>query len=186
MNSRLSILALAALVVVASACGSDSAVRSTGSESTDVVVTTTPRESTPDIVVTTGSEPTVTVGPPETESTVDPVGTRAPETPELIGLIATIVDIQYYGACGNETFELDGETWYPLHFEEQQAIDPTDYEVAESITEPSGLVRVPPPGSGDDVGTLFVFEDGLGRFVSDSSAIDLWMTTEEQVYEFEC
>lgn len=203
MTSSVIVRAIGAfLIVVGSACASDEAIRSTDSESTDDTVSTTSsttsEESAPATSVTVETEPTTTIAPPETTAppetsdTTDTAGTTGPidtttsEPTRVVPVVGTVIGIEYYGACGNETFDLDGVTWYPLPLDEQEQIDVGNYEAVEATLEPSGLVRVAPPGPGDDVGTLFTFEDGLGRFVSDSGLIDLWMTTKEQTYDFEC
>ena len=48
------------------------------------------------------------------------------------------------------------------------------------------FARVPAPGPGDDVGTLVVWADGVGRWTSDSGDIDVWVVDEELTYNWVC
>ena len=158
MTQRSAVRALAALMIgVPVACASDPATR---------VPATSGRENAP---VTT----VVAITPPE-------------PTVDTIEIVRTVRGVDYYGACGNEILELDGERWYPIASEDLggQPFDTTRYAALPPVA-PS-LVRVAPPGPGDDTGTLYVFADGIGRFVSDSGLIDNWLTTVEQEYLFAC
>ena len=105
-----------------------------------------------------------------------------------------IVDVdrnfEYYGACGNETVLVDGTLFFPVPTEPSEHVVPG---VAETIDESryplppvlAGVVRVAPPGPGDDIGTMIVYSDGFARFESDSGWI-IWLTDQEQTYGWEC
>jgi hypothetical protein len=47
------------------------------------------------------------------------------------------------------------------------------------------LAAVPPPGPGDDVGTLIVYADGMARYESDSGNV-MWLTNVEPEYTWVC
>ena len=103
--------------------------------------------------------------------------------------VETITIADYYGACGNETLVEPDATWYPLVTMRDlggETFDASAYEPIPDPVAPQGLVRVADPGPGDDSGTLYVYADGISRFVSDSGTIRRWMTTVEQQYEFAC
>ena len=152
------LVALAAL----SACGSDD---SEGAQ-TD---TSIPAETLPE--------------PPST----DP-GSTAPEAGRSgVEVVAVVEDVDYYGACGNETLTTDdGESFFPLSSDEVDALDPDQYATGD--TGRSGFVaapRVVPPGPGDDIGTLVIYADGIARFESDSGQVR-WLTDEYREYNFVC
>jgi hypothetical protein len=124
---------------------------------------------------------------PPTAPTV-PVASTVPDTePPAAGVeIVTIVtDVDYYGACGNETVVVEGTTWYPLLQDELEALDEGRYPLEVADPGQSGLMRVVPPGPGDDVGTLIVYTDGIARFQSESGRI-VWLTNEERTYNWVC
>jgi len=122
------------------------------------------------------------------------------EPPEVSEAAVAIVEVdeavRYYPACGNETLEYGGTTWYPLPMwvgdefgdqivgliEEASSVDREPYRFATR----SGLVRVAPPGPGDDIGTLVIWADGFARWVSDNGNLDTWLTTTELQYPWEC
>gem|GEM_PF-1420263 len=129
-------------------------------------------------LVACGSDTGPAQSPPSTES-------RAGS----IEIVETITIADYYGACGNETLVEPDATWYPLVTMRDlggETFDASAYEPIPDPVAPQGLVRVADPGPGDDSGTLYVYADGIGRFVSDSGTIRRWMTTVEQQYEFAC
>ncbi len=95
---------------------------------------------------------------------------------------------QYYGACGNETVLVGETTFYPLLPDELARLDESRYasEAPPTTGAKSGLAaRVVPPGPGDDVGTMLVFEDGIARFESESGRVR-WLTDQEHTYNWEC
>jgi hypothetical protein len=100
--------------------------------------------------------------------------------------IARVVEnFPYYGACGNETVPVGGTTYYPVLRRHLDEIDESRYPLGADDAAPSGLVRVVPPGPGDDVGTMILYTDGMARFESDSGRI-IWLTNEEQTYNWVC
>lgn len=50
----------------------------------------------------------------------------------------------------------------------------------------NGLVRVPAPGPGDNIGTLVAWADGVARWVSDSRNLDVWLIDEPISYSWVC
>lgn len=108
------------------------------------------------------------------------------ETPTTLpGVLRVDDDAQYYGACGNETASFSGETWYPLYPQEQELIDPTLYRPPSPSSSGLRAPSVMPPGPGDDVGTFVVFDDGIGRYESDSGRV-IWLTREPHEYNWVC
>lgn len=108
------------------------------------------------------------------------------------GVVEVVDDVGYYGACGNETLELDdGRRFYPLLPEEieQLGVENSYGEEATGelvIAAPVSVVlAVSEPGPGDDVGSLTIFDDGFARFDSESGW-ELWLTEDERTYEWEC
>ncbi|MFW5933902.1 MAG: hypothetical protein ACOCT8_04140 [Actinomycetota bacterium] len=101
----------------------------------------------------------------------------------------TIEDVDYYFACGNEVLELpDGRRFYP--FEDQDAVDEGSYLSAPTPQAASRILvattlAVPPPETGDDIGTLTIYADGTARFVSESGT-EAWLTDEERTYNWDC
>lgn len=107
-----------------------------------------------------------------------------------VEVVRVVEDVEYYGACGNETLTVDGSSFYPLLPEEVDTLDQDRYPTAAVATEPEeGLGRtvllVAEPGPGDDVGLLLVYADGMARFKSESGWI-IWLTAEPRTYNWEC
>jgi len=94
-------------------------------------------------------------------------------------------DVQYYGACGNETVAVGGTMYYPLVEDEREVLDETRYPLEVVDPGESGFMRVVPPGPGDDIGTMIVYRDGMARFESQSGRV-LWLTDQERTYNWEC
>ncbi|MDJ0768264.1 MAG: hypothetical protein QNJ12_05695 [Ilumatobacter sp.] len=106
-----------------------------------------------------------------------------------VAIVEVVEDVEYYIGCANEPVEVDGTLWYPLADFGFGFAD----EIAEILdtpreplpTAPVGLARVAEPGPGDDVGTLVVYADGVAHYTSDSGQT-IWLTVEEQTYEWVC
>lgn len=113
--------------------------------------------------------------------------TSSASAPEIVDVYR---NLEYYGACGNETVRVDGTVFYPVPSEPSEHVVPG---VAEAIDEsryplppdPTGVVRVAPPGPGDDIGMMIVYSDGFVRFES-VSGWTIWLTDQEQTYGWEC
>lgn len=158
--------AVVAITFGAAACGSDQPASS---------------DSLPPAVTT----PSSSIG---TADTIPPA-----ETVEIVGVYE---GAEFYPACGNETLDHQGVTWYTLVNAADGLVDPAFRERADvalsADREPSpvmgrqGLVRVVSPGPGDDVGTLVVWADGVARWVSDSGDLDVWLIDEELTYNWVC
>lgn len=106
--------------------------------------------------------------------------TPGTEEPTASEVVAVHEDVDYYGACGNEVLQLDGERFYPLL--EDEEIDTTRYGSGMGVH----VSTVSLPGPGDDVGTLTVYGDGYAHFVSDSKTFDIWLTSESRTYNWVC
>jgi hypothetical protein len=107
------------------------------------------------------------------------VSTRGP-----VGIAKVVHDFEYYGACGNETVRVGRRAFYPVLPRQRRQIDPSNYP-HDSDVSPSGLMRVAPPGAGDDIGTMIVYTDGMARFESASGRV-IWLTDDEQTYNWVC
>ncbi len=116
----------------------------------------------------------------------EPTTVATPE-PEIV---AVYRNFEYYGACGNETVLIENTVFSPVPTEPTDdvvpgvavAIDESRYPLPPDL---NGLVRVAPPGPGDDIGTMIVYSDGFARFESDSGWI-IWLTDQEQTYGWVC
>ena len=122
-------------------------------------------------------------------SSGDEPAASSPTTTEVstggpIGIARVVHDFEYYGACGNETVQVGRRTFYPVLPRQRRQIDQTNYP-HDSDVAPSGLMRVAPPGPGDDIGTMIVYTDGLARFESASGRV-IWLTDDEQAYNWVC
>lgn len=113
--------------------------------------------------------------------------------------IATYEDVQFYPACGNETLAHDGKLWFPFRpanpedFPDPSAKADADAAVSmrDGTASSPGTVSVAvgmvvPPGPGDDVGTLTVYEGGFAYWISDSGNLDTWLTTTTIEYLWMC
>ena len=108
-------------------------------------------------------------------------------------LVDTVADVRFYPACGNEPLTVDGVTWYPFvpanlaEFPEVTAIAvPSGEGGMGGGTMRASLPAVAAPGPGDDSGTLTVYEGGLAFWVSDSGALETWLTDQELEYSWDC
>jgi hypothetical protein len=120
-------------------------------------------------------------------SAADPTTTTSePAVPPTspIDVDRVLEHFTYYGACGNETVAVGNTTYYPVLRRHLDEIDEARYPLDDDA-EPSGLLRVVPPGPGDDVGTMILYSDGMARFESESGRI-IWLTNEEQTYNWVC
>jgi hypothetical protein len=136
----------------------------------------------------------IATGPPATTPSTIP-STTAPES-SLVEVVAVYERVAYYGACGNETATVDGVTYFPLFNEAYprpdgagRLLDLDRYPVPGAAlgmrAAPTGALRVAPPGPGDDIGDMIVYADGIARFESDSGWV-IWLTDDEQTYDWEC
>ena len=120
--------------------------------------------------------------------------TTAPVAP--VQIVGHFEGVEFYPACGNETLNHQGATWYTLANVAYGSVDPAFQERAEAVLavdrEASpvmgrqGLLRVVDPGPGDDIGTLVVWSDGVARWVSDSGDLDVWLIDDELTYNWVC
>jgi hypothetical protein len=113
-----------------------------------------------------------------------------------VGIVGVYEATEFYPACGNETLDHQGVTWFPLVRMGFNPVDPNLQdridEVLSSEREESpvagvhGFARVVAPGPGDDIGTLVVWADGVARWVSDSGNLDVWMIDDSIRYTWDC
>lgn len=97
-----------------------------------------------------------------------------------VGIVETIEGFEYYNPCADSPIDIDGTQWYRVFDEEVAALDAAGYP-----TGPEGLVRIMPPGPGDDIGTMVVYDDGIARYESESGMVS-WFTTDERTYTWVC
>ena len=120
-----------------------------------------------------------------------------PTTVPIVPIVGTFEDVAFYPACGTETLDHEGITWYTLSSLEFPTTDPEHAKVlalVASVERESSPVagfngvaaRVAEPGPGDDVGTLVIWADGVARFVSDSGNLDVWLVDDELTYHRVC
>jgi len=92
--------------------------------------------------------------------------------PTSVPITDVVEGVAFYPACGNEQLDALGTTWYPYQGfgldEIAGELLAADREPSPLAKSPVGFARVAEPGPGDDIGTLVVWADGLGEFVSDS------------------
>ncbi len=106
-----------------------------------------------------------------------------------VAAVETIADVDYYFACGNEVLILDdGRSFHPLP--DQGTVDPTRY--ADVQAAGAGLLQlalltlaVAPPGLGDDIGSLVIYEDGVARFESQSGIV-AWLSEDVVIPTYDC
>lgn len=102
------------------------------------------------------------------------------------GYADRIGGVQYYPACGNETLEFEGRTWYPIARDDWAP--PVDR--ALGVTGGAGIAMSVPtvaaPGPGDNVGTLYLWNTGRAYWVSDNGELATWLTVVPQRYNWVC
>jgi hypothetical protein len=131
-----------------------------------------------------------------TETSIPATQTPPTTMPDIVAIVGVYDAVEAYPACGNEPFDHLGMTWYPLFSE---GFDPMMGDLQERVDEVRavqresspvrgvhGLVRVPAPGPGDNIGTLVVWADGVARWVSDSRDLDVWLIDEPISYSWVC
>lgn len=127
--------------------------------------------------------PSSTIGSPVAPSPTDAAGTPVP-------IVAVHDDIAYYIACADAPVTVDGIRWYPVaEWGNEQTAEVLERIVSVDREQPASPVgfapRVPAPGPGDDIGTLYVYADGFAWFESDSGQT-IWLTQDEIVYTWVC
>lgn len=128
--------------------------------------------------------------PPAPPPTTSPVTAEPDVTVAPVPIVAVHDDVEYYIACADVPVTVDGVLWYPV----AEWGNERTAELFERITSvdrerPGGPVgfapRVAPPGPGDDIGTLYVYADGVAWFESDSG-LTIWLTQDEVTYTWVC
>jgi hypothetical protein len=128
--------------------------------------------------------------PATTEPGTAPTESVPPVEPTAVTLAGIYDGISFYPACGNETLEHEGVTWYQVN----ERDFPEQYGAAVAVEREQpldeggvrGFARVVAPGPGDDVGTLLVWADGVARFTSDSGDLTAWLIDDELTYNWVC
>ena len=165
------------------ACGSDNDAPAASAPNPD---------SRPAVLAVVVTDPGATVSSPA------PFPSHATvQSPAPVEIVGVYEDVKAYPACGNETLDHDGVTWYPVMRLGYQPFDSSlqaradEILAVDRVDPPSARLqafarRVPSPGPGDDIGTLVVWVDGVARWVSDSGKLDVWMIDDEITYTWEC
>ena len=111
--------------------------------------------------------------------------------PTPLGYASKTENVGFYPGCGDGPLKQGSLTWYPIS-RENWATPHTDVSgAAASVTGGRGVAATlpmvsAPPGPGDDVGTLYVYRDGIAYWRSDSGDLDRWFTLVPQVYYGVC
>ncbi|MDW3213726.1 MAG: hypothetical protein R8G01_07015 [Ilumatobacteraceae bacterium] len=146
---------------------------------------------------------TAVAAPPDTttpdslpvDSTLAPEVTPSTMAAAPVPIVAVHEDVAFYPACGNETLTFEGVTWYQLNqfdgYDDEYAEIYETFADADREASPVAGWRgfapaVVEPGPGDDTGTLVIWADGVGRWVSDSGDLDTWMVDDEITYDWDC
>ena len=120
-------------------------------------------------------------------------GDAEPGLTEPVPIVAVHDEIEYYIACANEPVMVDGTQWYPVadwgHEQTADLFDEitgVDREQPARTAQPIAFApRVVPPGRGDDIGTLYVYRDGIAWFEAESG-LSMWLTQDELTYNWVC
>lgn len=102
-----------------------------------------------------------------------------------VRVVETVEDFAYYNPCANEPVQVGQQTFYPLLQDEIADLDRELYVAEEQGSPLTGMLRVAPPGPGDDVGTMTLYEDGVARYVADSGD-ESWFDDQERTYNWVC
>ncbi len=110
-----------------------------------------------------------------------------PGAAAVVPVVEVVEDVAYYYACGDEVLTLpDGRQFFP--FEDQATVDTSRYDPGSpgAIASVGALtLAVAPPRPGDDIGTLFIHEDGTARFMSDLGTV-AWLDDTPRTYPWVC
>jgi hypothetical protein len=129
------------------------------------------------------------------DTTEPTLATEAPTT-GVVPIVGVYESVDFYPACGTETLDHLGTTWFPIRSLDRDTLDSElQAEVDKVLAVPrvespvagvQGFARVVAPGPGDDTGTLVVWADGVARWVSDSRHLDEWMIDDEVTFGWVC
>lgn len=132
-------------------------------------------------------EPVVPAEPVKPTEPVEP-GTDPSASP--VPIVGVHEGVAFYPGCGDETLTFEGVTWYQVHESDYPDVYAAIFAVdrLENVVEsaPRGFARVAPPGPGDDIGTLVIWEDGVARFVSESGNLTAWLVDDVLTYDWVC
>lgn len=112
-------------------------------------------------------------------------------------VVEVVENVGYYPACGNELIEVNGVAWFPFTPTDDSPLpdDPFAATLGGEAAADGGsgigvmtaaLSAVAPPGPGDDMGTLVIFENDLAYWGSDSGNLETWLTRNELTYNWAC
>ena len=110
--------------------------------------------------------------------------------PTPTGYASKTENVEFYPACGSGPITVGKLTWYPIS---RQDWPTPDTHLGAAFSHVSGgrgiaasvAMVSAPPGPGDDVGTLYVYRDGIAYWRS-QSGLDNWFTLVPQVYSGVC
>ena len=111
--------------------------------------------------------------------------------PTPMGYTSTTENVKFYPTCGDGPLKQGSVTWYPISREDWPTPSAEVNGASAGVSGGRGIgAAVPmvsaPPGPGDDVGTLYVYRDGIAYWRSDSGDLDRWFTLVPQVYHGVC
>ena len=111
--------------------------------------------------------------------------------PTPTGYASKTENVQFYPGCGDGPLKQGRLTWYPISREDWPTPNTDASGASALVSGGRGIsATVPmvsaPPGPGDDVGTLYVYRDGIAYWRSDSGDLDRWFTLVPQVYRGVC
>jgi hypothetical protein len=141
------------------------------------------------------TEPTQVTEAPTTV-TVPPTESFVPTASDVVPIVGVYEDVAFYPACGNETLDHLGTTWFPAFRPGRESSEREPQAEADALLAAPraespvqgihGFTRVVSPGPGDDIGTLVIWADGVARWVSNSRDLDVWMINQKVAYSWEC